>query len=150
MAERNRGVTEGFHKIGTARKVMLWICWCPCQFRGGVTNKDKVIPPEAPLVVVFLERLYNVDIGKAVTVDVENGKRDRQVRERRGSRRGAQVPLRQWSVEIEVRELSYALVETQLVLVTNVSEHIRAAIPVDVLVRVVRGLGLGLGFGMGI
>ena len=94
MAERNSGVTEGCHVKGTARKVVLWICCCPCQFRGGVANKDEVIPPEAILDFVVFERLYNVDIGKAVTVDVENGKRDPQLRERRRSRRGSQDPVR--------------------------------------------------------
>ena len=76
MAERNSGVTEGFHIKGTARKVMLWICCCPCQCRGGVTNEAEVMPPKAPVVCGGLERLDNVDVGKAVTVDVENGKRD--------------------------------------------------------------------------
>ena len=76
MAERNSGVTEGLHITGTSRKVMLWIRCCPCQFRGGYTNQDEVMPPIAPLVCGALERLYNVDVGKAVTVDVKNGKRD--------------------------------------------------------------------------
>ena len=77
VAERDTGVTEGFHVSGTARKVMLRICCCPCQFRGGVSNEDEVMSPKAPLMIAFFERLYNVDVGKAVTVDVKNGKRHR-------------------------------------------------------------------------